>query len=363
MKHLIVLILCLTTLSAVAQPPARRKAEAQKKEQNNTPKGAAHRDFPTAPAMPQDATWRRDIYLSLDLTKEANAVLYYPTVPTDGRTNLYTYLFKLLLSGKIKAYDYKLDGNEDFSEKNLVKIRDIMDRYKIYYESKGNAVRVNDADILAEEVKLYYIKVSRYFDQHTASFRSSVTAICPVLKRGDSEFGGSDTQYPMFWVKYSDVAPHLSKLSLMSSSLNNAATMSAEDFFSTAAYEGDIYKTTNLQDRILANYCKSDSALAKEQKRINREMTDFQDRMFGRDSVAMAKAAAEKALADSIAETQKATKRPTARRSTGRRSSSASAAATTTKAKKQQTNTPKASRSSGKPSRSGGGFSVRRQRH
>ena len=222
MKHLILLLLCLTTATAVAQPPARRRAaEAQQRERAAaTPQGSAYRDFPTAPAMPDDASWRRDVYLSLDLTKDANAVLYYPTTPqADGRQNLFTFIFKMLLRGELKAYDYKLDGNEDFSAKNQVKVRDIMDRYHIFYESKGDMVRVNDADIPSEEVKLFYVKVSRYYDQHTATFRTAVTALCPVLKRGDDDFGGTDSQYPMFWVKYSDIAPRLSKLMLIAAFL------------------------------------------------------------------------------------------------------------------------------------------------
>ena len=77
--------------------------------------------------------------------------------------------------------------------------------------------------------------------------------------------------------------------------------MSADDYFMTASYEGKIYKTVNLQDRLLANYCHSDEELAKEQRRIDKEMKDFQDRVFGHDSVAEAKAAAAKAMADSIA--------------------------------------------------------------
>ena len=151
-------------------------------------------------------------------------MLYFPTTPQDGRENLFTYLFKLLLRKQIKAYDYKLDGNENFSEKNEVSAKEIMDRYHIFYESKGDKVRVNDADIPSDEVKAYFVKESTYYDQHTATFRSQVTAICPVLKRGDSDFGGELAQYPMFWLKMSDVAPYLGKLMLMGSSLNNAAT-------------------------------------------------------------------------------------------------------------------------------------------
>ncbi len=375
MKKIFALILLICALGqaseASAQPPRRRAEQQQKQEQQqNSPRGSSYREFPTAQSMPSDAAWRRDLYRTLDLTKDANAVLYYPTTPQDGRENLFTYLFKLLLRKQIKAYDYKLDGNEDFSSKNEVTAKQLMDRYHIFYESKGDKVRVNDADLPSDEVKAYFIKESTYYDQHTASFRSQVTALCPVLKRGDSDFGGELAQYPMFWVKMQDVAPYLGKLMLMGSSLNNAATMSADDFFTMKCYKGDIYKAVNLQDRLLSNYCLDDSAMLKEQKRIEKQLTDVQEHVYGRDSAYYARLRADslaQAEADSIAAAGKATRRTSA----SRRSSSASSRRTrtasvssssSTKAPKQrkQRTSSKASRPK---SSSGGGLSVRRQRH
>lgn len=369
---LILLICALGQASEVSAQPPRRRAEQQQKQeqQQNSPRGSSYREFPTAQSMPSDAAWRRDLYRTLDLTKDANAVLYYPTTPQDGRENLFTYLFKLLLRKQIKVYDYKLDGNEDFSSKNEVTAKQLMDRYHIFYESKGDKVRVNDADLPSDEVKAYFIKESTYYDQHTASFRSQVTALCPVLKRGDSDFGGELAQYPMFWVKMQDVAPYLGKLMLMGSSLNNAATMSADDFFTMKCYKGDIYKAVNLQDRLLSNYCLDDSAMLKEQKRIEKQLTDVQEHVYGRDSAYYARLRADslaQAEADSIAAAGKATRRTSA----SRRSSSASSRRTrtasvssssSTKAPKQrkQRTSSKASRPK---SSSGGGLSVRRQRH
>lgn len=375
MKKIFALILLICALGqaseASAQPPRRRAEQQQKQEQQqNSPRGSSYREFPTAQSMPSDAAWRRDLYRTLDLTKDANAVLYYPTTPQDGRENLFTYLFKLLLRKQIKAYDYKLDGNEDFSSKNEVTAKQLMDRYHIFYESKGDKVRVNDADLPSDEVKAYFIKESTYYDQHTASFRSQVTALCPVLKRGDSDFGGELAQYPMFWVKMQDVAPYLGKLMLMGSSLNNAATMSADDFFTMKCYKGDIYKAVNLQDRLLSNYCLDDSAMIKEQKRIEKQLTDVQEHVYGRDSAYYAKLRADslaQAEADSIAAAGKATRRTSA----SRRSSSASSRRTRTasvgsssstkapKQRKQRTS----SKASKPKSSSGGGLSVRRQRH
>ena len=368
---LILLICALGQASEVSAQPPRRRAEQQQKQeqQQNSPRGSSYREFPTAQSMPSDAAWRRDLYRTLDLTKDANAVLYYPTTPQDGRENLFTYLFKLLLRKQIKAYDYKLDGNEDFSPKNEVTAKQLMDRYHIFYESKGDKVRVNDADLPSDEVKAYFIKESTYYDQHTASFRSQVTALCPVLKRGDSDFGGELAQYPMFWVKMQDVAPYLGKLMLMGSSLNNAAMMSADDFFTMKCYKGDIYKAVNLQDRLLSNYCLDDSAMLKEQKRIEKQLTDVQEHVYGRDSAYYARLRADslaQAEADSIAAAGKATRRTSAsRRSSSvssrrtRTSVSSSSSAKAPKQRKQRTS----SKASRPKSSSGGGLSVRRQRH
>lgn len=350
MKRLLFTLLCLTTLAAVAQPPARRKAEAKKVEQEKEIKATGYRDFPVAQTMPTDAVWRRDIFRQINLTKEENAVLYYPITPQEGQMNLFNYLFKLIMRGQIKAYEYTLDMNPHFTDDKQVKAKKIMDDHQIFYESKDGKIRVNDADLPSEEVKYYFVKESIYYDQHTASFRTKVTALCPVLTRGDEEFGGADSRYPMFWIKYEEAAPYLGKLMLMGSSLNNAATMSADDYFTLNLYKGDIYKTTNLQDRLISNYCPTDSAMKKEQRRIEKELSDFQDHVWGNDSVAIP---VDTAKADSVKAEPKKKKT-----SSGRRTS------TTTKKEKPEKKEAKATakRQRSTPKSSSGAYSVRRQR-
>ena len=360
----LVLLMLFSCLAAVAQPPARMKQQKLQKEKEqeetvtNAVLGSSYRDFPVAQPMPENVVWRRDIYRSLDLTKEKNAVLYFPTTPQGGQMNLFTFLFKQILRNNIKAYDYTIDGNENFSKDNLVTGRELMDRYQIYYEAKGEKIRVVDADIPSDQVKKYFIKESVYYDQNSASFSTKVTAICPVLVRGSEDFAEQALPYPMFWVKYSDIAPLLSKLQLVSSSVNNAAMMSADDYFTMNRYQGDIYKTTNLQDRILSNYCETDSAMKVEQKRIERELIDFQDRVWGRDSVAIRKAAAEAAKADSIAAAQNVKKDGKSQRR-GRRGDGGDDKKKEEKKEKKEKKervreTPQSS--------AGGGYSVRRQR-
>ncbi len=292
MKRLLPVLLGLffISLTADAQPAKRRvqpKATAAEKAQTNTRR--ADLQFPTADAMPTDLVWRRDVYRQLDLMLDANAPLYYPIEPQGTQMNLFTYVFRLLLTGRISAYTYQLDGNESFDIKNKVQMKELMDRYYIYYEEEDGKLKVNNTDIPAAEVTRYYIKESSYFDQRTSTYHSKVTAICPVLMRGADEFGGQATPYPLFWLKYDDVAAYLARLPMMASNLNNVTNLTADDYFTLNRYEGKIYKTNNLQGRVLANYCKTDSALAKEQRRIEKQLTDFEKNLWAPTALAVKK--------------------------------------------------------------------------
>lgn len=282
-SRLFFLLLLFVGLSAVAQPPARRNEAAAAKKtaaaNNGTAGKGSIREFPTAVKMPEDAAWRRDVYRRIHLKQEENAPLYYPVTPTRDRANLFVYLFRLILRGKIKAYEYTIDANEHLDEAHVVKGRKIMDDNSIFYETVEGKLRVNDADLPSEDVKVYFLKESVYYDQHTATFRTKVSALCPVVV---TEFGEGENQYkPLFWISYEEAAPHLAKLSLMGSNLNNAAVISADDYFSTNRYRGDIYKATNLQDRIIEQYATTDSAQTKERTRIENELKMFQDHVWG----------------------------------------------------------------------------------
>lgn len=277
------MVLLALVTGASAQPEARRK-QAQKAAQKTNADNETLRArlyFPTAIPMDEDVVWRRDIYRELDLNDAANAPLYYPVEPTDGKMNLFTWLFKLMFTGKISAYQYRMDGNESFAAADRLLPKTFLDNYHIYYEKTENGkVHIDNSDIPAAEVKSYYLKEASYYDQKTATFHTKVLALCPVMTR-DDDFGDSGNKYPLFWVKYDDLAPYLTKLELMTSSVNNAAVMSAEDYFAQTRYKGKIYKTNNMLGKTLAQYCPSDTAMAKEQKRIEAELATFEKNIWG----------------------------------------------------------------------------------
>ena len=279
---LITVILFVTSV-ATAQPQKRRPnsqaATAQAAKPTVTDRASLM--FPTTMAMPEDVVWKRDIYRQLDLTKDKNAPMYYPVEPAGRQVNLFTYLFRLILTGRVTAYTYKLDGNESFEDKDKLEVKDMLERYGIYYEEKEGKLTVADSDVPSAEATRYYIKESIYMDQRTGTFSTKVTALCPILMRGADEFSTDATPYPLFWVKYSDVASWFAKLPMMASNLNNVTNMTADDFFTMNRYEGKIYKTNNMQGKVLANYCPTDSDMVAEQARIEKQINDFEKNVWG----------------------------------------------------------------------------------
>ena len=351
MKRIVFLMMIALMTSAVsAQPKARRqqaKQQAQQQQgqqtQNQGMTVRARLMFPVATEMPQNVVWRRDIYRELDLDKDANAGLYYPVEPIDRQLNLFTYVFKLALNNYIPVYEYRLDGNEVFTDSAKVKMQTVLDNYHIFYEEKDGKLKVDNSDIPSAEVKMYYLKESAYFDDANSTFHRKVQAFCPVMVRED-DFGGEASKYPLFWVKYSDVEPFLSRQTVMTSNLNNAATMSMEDYFTMNRYEGKIYKTNNMLGKTLAQYCPTDSALAKEQKKIEAELKAFEQNIFGDQH--------RKDSLDSIAKLDPKLLKAAAKKS-GRKGRSA-----TTKVKSSRSKSSSGGSSSGTAR-----VSVRRQRH
>jgi len=350
MKRIFLLLSILgLAISVSAQPKARRQqAQAAKAKTNaNNVTERAKISFPTEATMSEDVVWRRDVYRELDLTKDANSGLYYPVEPVGGQMNLFTYIFKLMFSGRISAYEYRLDGNEVFAQSSLVKPMEFLKNYSIYYEKVNGRVKIDNSDIPSREVKAYYIKESSYYDQSTATFHTQVLALCPIMERED-DFGDATNKYPLFWVKYEDLAPYLTKQQIMTSNINNAATMSVQDYFDMNMYKGKIYKTNNMLGQTLAQYCPNDSAMSKEQKRIEKEIIDFEKNLWGDQ--------AKKDSLDSIAKVEAAEKN-VKKKSRRRKNSGSESSVSSSSVKKSRTKTKSVSSSSSAR------VSVRRQRH
>ncbi|MDR2474109.1 MAG: gliding motility protein GldN, partial [Tannerella sp.] len=231
-----------------------------------------------------NAGWMRTVYRELDLLKEKNTPLYYPTQELNGSVNFFTSIFRLVSEGKIKIYRY-LDGYEAFDDDNKLEFKDMLDNFNIFYEivpASGNQPPryiINSSDVPSGEVKTFLIKEAWYFDRNNSLFDVKTLAVCPIAYI-IADAGGLERRMPMFWVKYEDIRPYVKNNFIMTSNLNNAKTFTVDDFFRRRMFEGDIVKTENLMNLVLNQYCPTPDSLEAERKRIENQLVAFNDSLW-----------------------------------------------------------------------------------
>ncbi|MCC8146706.1 MAG: gliding motility protein GldN [Bacteroidales bacterium] len=275
----VLVFVCLQDTFAQTRRPTRQRPSEV--ESNNLPSLTERAKIKNEEESksPAHVVWEREIYRYVDLTKENNAALYYPVQPIGNRMNLFTLLFKLLMDGKITAYNY-FDGREVFTEEEKIDFENILKKYQILYTKEGDRFVVDDSDIPSSEVTMYMVKEGYYFDAATGTFKSSIIALCPLLVREDYYYGGT-TSDALFWVTYDEIRPYISREMIMTSNYNNALTYTIDDYFRKQMYSGDIVKTTNLMGRSLAQEVGSEpEALKHAQDSIENQLKEFDKKLW-----------------------------------------------------------------------------------
>lgn len=248
-----------------------------------------------------DMQWMRVIYRQIDLTKDANTPLYFPEEPVDGQESLFRIIMRLLANDQIEAFEY-LDGREVFTDQYRIKVKDMLDRYHIYYtDAKGSSEKhpkfnIEESDVPANEVLSYYVVERWEFDRRHNQMTSRIEAICPVLHRA-GDFGGEAVKYPMFWLRFNDLRPFLSTQNIFVTDDNNLATCTYDDYFALGMYDGEIYKTRNLRNRSMAQLYPDPDDMKRAQDSIQQSLDNFDKKLWvpSLDELAARREAAEAA--------------------------------------------------------------------
>ncbi|GAP72796.1 gliding motility-associated protein GldN [Candidatus Symbiothrix dinenymphae] len=232
---------------------------------------------------PQHIVWQTILYRMMDLKTEiSNQALYYPSRPAGDRQNLFTLIFKLLMDGKIPAYNYSGDGPDVFSEKTKIDFEALLVKYNVLYTKKGTQFIVEDAEIPSPDVTSYMIKEGYFLNQVKGTFDCEVMAICPFYVTPDYDGGGPDQKEALFWVEYKDLRPYLARTPIMISDFNTALGHTLDDFFQKNLYKGSILKTLNMRDLPLAQLAgvTDPDALKAAQDSIENYLKTFNSKLW-----------------------------------------------------------------------------------
>ena len=309
-KYLIIALVALgTSLSAVAQDSSgsvvRRRGDNDRNKDKNASTaqvtGRMQQFFENEEMSDADVSWMKVVYRQLDLTKDQNAPLYYPEEPTESQENMFRIIMRLLANNQIAAYEY-LDGREIFTDQYRIKVREMLDRFYILYtEAKGSTEKnpkftIEESDVPSNEVLSYYLLEKWVFDTRSNRMKTQIEAVCPVLHRA-GDFGGEPIRYPMFWIKFDALRPYLTQQYIFVNDDNNLPQYTYDDFFQLAMYEGDIYKTRNLQNKSMMQLYPDPDDMKRAQDSIQNRLEHFEDKLWvpSREEVIAAREAREKA--------------------------------------------------------------------
>lgn len=258
----------------------RKRTEKEDKNKSATP-GVSDRMqgfFQKKGTHDADLSYMKQVYRKLDLEKGPNAALYYPEDVIDGQENLFRIILRLVVDGKIPAYEY-LDGREIFTDQYKMNVGDMLSRFGIYaQQAKGSTEKnpkyvIEEADVPTNQVLNYYILEKWEFDRRSNSMKTTVEAICPVLNHS-SDYGGED-RYPMFWVKFDTLRPYLAQQFVFVSDDNNIPQYSLDDYFNLGLYDGEIYKTRNLRNQSLAQMFPDEDDMKRAQDSIDNHLRNY----------------------------------------------------------------------------------------
>ena len=290
---LLIALVAIFTFDGLAQDESkagaitrRRAGETRREKQSTGPNITQRMEsfYEYTPVSDADLTWMRVIYRSLDLSKEKNMALYYPEESTENQENLFRIIMRLLANDQLAAYEY-LDGREVFTEQYKIKVKDMLDRFHILYtEAKGSSEKhprfsIEESDVPANEVLSYYVLERWEFDRVNKRMKQRVEAICPVL-HSSGDVGGDAVRYPMFWVKFDALRPALSQQYIFTDDDNNLPKYSLDDYFNLAMYDGEIYKTRNLQNKSMMQLYPDPDDMKRAQDSIDNRLHTFDKHLW-----------------------------------------------------------------------------------
>lgn len=229
-----------------------------------------------------DVMWHKTVWRTLDMRQKMNLPFYHPFQPKNGRKNFMTIVKEAIRNGEITVYEnvpkdshfstpLSIDGAmAKFTDTVVVEEYDeAIDDYRKV--KKPQAVETRDVYKLD-------IKEQWFFDKERSMMDVRIIGIRPKWFQPPEEGETKTSREPLFWIYYPEARDVFVQAPVFNRH-NDAQRLTYEDIFAKRMFDSNIYKESNVYDRLINDYKLGMDALL-ESKRIKQEMREFENDLW-----------------------------------------------------------------------------------
>ena len=244
-------------------------------------------DFPFV--REDDILWTKRYLTQINLKERPNLPLYYPTSPVSmGRGKYRTSLAHLLIEkvkfGEITAYE-ETPGDyftETITPEELNKMLSRVDSALEYDLDTGDEYMGYDTiNITASDARFLYVLEDKFFDKKRSVLDSRIIGLALIANKEDPETGEPSPEV-LFWVWYPEVRQLLANNFLVVDNQKYVGTkhMTYDEFLTKRLYTSRIIKETNMYDRAIYDYKKTEMHKLLEADRIKNDIRHLESDLW-----------------------------------------------------------------------------------
>ena len=311
-RRFLIVLLCLVTVSAIAQNTTRRRRRPAAKPATTQPVAATKpavdttkkqqvvaapakkynrpldgyfkktnitlsKPMPYANIRESDASYVKRVWREIDVREKMNQFLASP------KQRLIDIIMDAVAAGELTAYDATPDKDNDpdgdafykpltpAQAKGQMADSVLVDKFdKNTGEKIGSTMQPGEFN--PDSIIKFRIKEDWVFDRQRSIFEPRIIGIAPMKKQ---KINGLNLDYqPAFWVRFPDLRPILATKEAVNRSNDNTG-LSFDDIFLKRIFTSYIVKVSNDRDERIKDYAQGIDRLA-ESERIKKELMDWE---------------------------------------------------------------------------------------